>query len=184
MGDDVPEGGDSGKDMYSMLENDEEAEEEKKKKKVIVEEEEEQEAKDEPPKETFKGNENSFTWHVFCPLHVTSKCSQTLISLSQIQNKLSVTCTCTTNQQVYIWYGLTVRILFIFSNMSSVCHKASAAASYMLRVFVAEIQVAISLRQFGFTKIHSNDRFENQRPKVSENYKNFQKNVQVYHMLV
>jgi hypothetical protein len=82
VGDDVPEGGDSGKDMYSMLENDEEAEEEKKKKKVIVEEEEEQEAKDEPPKETFKGNENSCTWHVFCPLHVTSKRSQTLISLS------------------------------------------------------------------------------------------------------
>jgi len=57
VGDDVPEAGDGEKDMYSMLETDEEAEEEKKKKKVIVEEEEEQEAKDEPPKETFKGNE-------------------------------------------------------------------------------------------------------------------------------
>jgi hypothetical protein len=55
VGDDLPEDGDGEKDMYSMLENDEEAEEEKKKKKPI-EEEEQQEAKDEPPKETVKGN--------------------------------------------------------------------------------------------------------------------------------
>jgi hypothetical protein len=60
VGDDVPETGDGEKDMYSMLENDEEAEEGKKKKKVIEEEEEDQEAKDEPPKETFKGNEIPF----------------------------------------------------------------------------------------------------------------------------
>jgi len=57
VSDDIPEAGDGEKDMYSMLENDEEAEEEKKKKKVVEEEEEEQETKDEPPKETFKGNE-------------------------------------------------------------------------------------------------------------------------------
>lgn len=56
VGDDLPEAGDGEKDMYSMLENDDEAEEEKKKKKH-VELEEEQEAKDEPPKETVKGNE-------------------------------------------------------------------------------------------------------------------------------
>lgn len=83
VGDDVPEAGDGEKDMYSMLENDEEAEEEKKKKKVIVEEEEEQEAKDEPPKETFKGNEIPLHgMSVLCPLHVTLKYSQTLTSLS------------------------------------------------------------------------------------------------------
>jgi hypothetical protein len=57
VSDDVPEAGDGEKDMYSMLENDEEAEGEKKKNKVVEEEEEQQEGKDEPPKETFKGNE-------------------------------------------------------------------------------------------------------------------------------
>jgi hypothetical protein len=58
VSDDVPQAGDGERDTFSMLENDEEAEEEeKKRKKLVEEEEEEQEAKDEPPKETFKGNE-------------------------------------------------------------------------------------------------------------------------------
>lgn len=59
VSDDVAEAGDGERDTFSMLENDEEAEQEekKKKKKPIEEEEEETEAKDEPPKETFKGNE-------------------------------------------------------------------------------------------------------------------------------
>jgi hypothetical protein len=76
VADDLTEGGDGEKDMFSILENDEEAEEEKKQKLIEQEEEkkqelteqeeekkqkltgeEEQEARDEPSREIIRDND-------------------------------------------------------------------------------------------------------------------------------